>query len=58
MPDWGGVSKASILKIGDFFHMWFSYRKMSDYRYNKKILQNWLCKIKRWLSMEIRRYNF
>ena len=36
MPGWGGISKASILKIGDFFHMWFSYRKITDYRYNKK----------------------
>ena len=35
LPDWGGVSKASILQIDDYFHMWFSYRKKTDYRFNK-----------------------
>ena len=42
MPGWGGISKASILKIGDFFHMWFSYRKKLIIEIMKKNLSNTL----------------
>ena len=31
---WGGISKASVLKIKDRLHMWFSYRGKFDYRTN------------------------
>ena len=30
----GGISQASVQKLGGFYHMWFSYRMESDFRTN------------------------
>ncbi|MGP0064110.1 MAG: hypothetical protein ACLQGP_10995 [Isosphaeraceae bacterium] len=36
LPDEGGIAKAAVLRGADCYHMWYSYRKLSGYRSNKK----------------------
>lgn len=35
-PDEGGIVKASVLKDGDVYRMWYSYRKADDYRTHRE----------------------